>query len=102
MKQIELVFDRDCPNVDKARHNLREALALAGLSESWKEWDRSDAATPADLSRFGSPTVLVDGVDIAESPEQAGNNCRVYSDGNGRFQGAPAVEVLVSALNKTE
>src|SRR5258708_27254383 len=62
--RVEMVFDRTCPNVERARSMIRIALAQVGAAEAWKEWDRDDPATPADLVGFASPTVLVDRHDV--------------------------------------
>ena len=40
MKTIELIIDRDCPNVVDAREELRRALAELELPLEWQEWDR--------------------------------------------------------------
>ena len=57
--KVELVYDKDCPNVAEARHNLLRAFAEAGTPARWTEWDQSRPETPARLRGFGSPTVLV-------------------------------------------
>jgi len=98
MNQIELVYDKDCPNVEQARQNLREALRRADLPNTWQEWDRNNPASPDHAKRFGSPAILIDGKDVAGIAQKAGNNCRVYPDGNSGFGGAPSVEKIVKAL----
>jgi mercuric ion transport protein len=111
---IELVYDLTCPNVERCREALRAAMAHVGLPPSWTEWDRNDPATPAVYRPYGSPTVLVDGRDIAAPPDTvadgtaatvalraipSGNSCRVYSDDAvGRLSGAPSVPSIVRAL----
>ena len=57
--KVELVYDKDCPNVAEARHNLLRAFAEAGTPARWTEWDQSRPETPARPRGFGSPTVLV-------------------------------------------
>jgi hypothetical protein len=64
-RDITLVYDADCPNVTEARVALREALQRAGLEPQWIEYDRAAPGTPVPLLRFGSPTILVDGIDVA-------------------------------------
>lgn len=78
MKKIELIYDRECPNVEKTRLNIQTALVKAGLPQIWKEWNRNEPSSPIHVKKIGSPTILVDGKDIAEAPETEGNNCRVY------------------------
>lgn len=99
---IELVVDRDCPNVALSRSALHAALERAHLPVSWREWDRNAPDTPLEYRHFGSPTILVNGCDIGGAPGAApaeGNSCRVYADEtNGRLAGAPSVQSIVDAL----
>lgn len=102
--RIDLVFDNECPNVDDARALLRTALAEAGLQPTWREWERAAAETPTDLRGLGSPSILVDGVDVSganqeRAPLEAANCCRIYENG-GRFRGVPAIGVVVAALSR--
>ena len=99
MKKVELVFDADCPNKDAAIDRVREALASAGLPPNWKEWNRSDPKSSPHVRRFGSPTVLVDGRDVAGTePGEEASSCRLYAGSGGGFTGAPALEDIVAAL----
>lgn len=100
MKKVELIYDRDCPNVEKTRRHIQDALTQTGLPQTWEEWDRNDASSPIHAKKFGSPTILVDGKDIAGASETEGNNCRVYlGDPNG-IKGVPSVEQIVLALKR--
>lgn len=62
---VELVYFVGCPNVDTARARLRSVLP----GGEWRERNLADAATPDRYRRFGSPTILVDGRDVARSVE---------------------------------
>jgi alkylmercury lyase len=96
--EITLVYDADCPNVPQARAALREAFERAGLQPRWIEYDRAAPGTPAPLLRYGSPTILVDGVDVAgEAGRAAGVSCRVYPSERG-LRGVPPVETIASAM----
>jgi hypothetical protein len=48
-----------------ARVALREALEREGVEPQWVEYDRAALDTSAPLLRFGSPTIFVEGVDVA-------------------------------------
>lgn len=100
--RIELVYDRDCPNVDRARGTIRAALEQVGSSATWVEWDRGDASTPAALRDYGSPTVLVNGRDVAsgenEDTRADANSCRVYMDECGCMYGAPSATLIADAI----
>ena len=68
MPIVELVAFDGCPNRDRARANLRAALAEAGLPSVWQELDASGRNVPDHARGWGSPTILVDGVDAAGRP----------------------------------
>ena len=89
--RVELVHFEGCPHAGEARRRLKLALAAAGLDQTWDEWDTSLAATPETYRRFGSPTVLVNGADVAGGAEGTGMGCVLG--------GAPAVGVILSALH---
>lgn len=99
--KIELITDMDCPNVEAARAVIREALETAGLPAEWTEWDRGAESSPPYVTGYGSPTVLVNGIDVVgESGAAAGNNCRIYVDDAGGFRGTPSCQVVVEALKE--
>ena len=98
-RKVELITDPECPNVEAAREQLRQAFAAVGESPSWDEWDLQAADVPAHAKLYGSPTVLVNGRDVVgEATESDANCCRVYEGKNGRFQGVPSLEEIVDAL----
>lgn len=99
MPTVELIYDPDCPNVEKAREQLRRALAEAGLPLQWQEWNRAAPEAPNHAREYGSPTILVDGRDLAGlSPSEEVNSCRVYPDPDGRLMRVPAMEMIATAL----
>lgn len=100
--KIELIFDAECPNVEAARSSLRMALAQAGLPAQWQEWERSAPCTPRRLRGFGSPAVLINGVDVTGTPPAGAACCRVYQDRDGRMLGAPSPETVGCALRSAE
>ena len=102
--RIDLVFDNECPNVHDARALLRTVLAEAGLQPKWREWERAAVETPAELRGLGSPSILVDGVDVSgadqvHGPLEGANCCRIYEN-DGRFRGVPSIEVVAAALSR--
>lgn len=99
MTRAELIYDTDCPNVQRARSALLEGFNVAGLQPSWIEWDRQSPDSPAYARRCGSPTILVDGRDVAGvAPGNDGSSCRLYRNGSGAFGGAPSAEQVADAL----
>jgi hypothetical protein len=88
-----------CSNVAATRANLLKAFAAAFLEAKWTEWERSSPSSPAYAAGFGSPTVLVEGRDVAgENPTQYISGCRLYASAEGRYSGTPSVELILSYL----
>lgn len=100
MPKVELIYDADCPNAEAARSQLRLALARAGQAPEWDEWERSDPAAPPYVRRYGSPTILVDGCDVAGGAPTEADCCRLYQGENGRLQGVPSAETIASAVRQ--
>jgi len=97
---VELVFDPGCPNVDGARDVLTRALQDAGAPAVWTEWSTEDHDCPEDRRAYGSPTILVNGEDVAPGPhpwtprsERAGPRCRIYRTAEGASGVPPRAEV---------
>jgi len=99
MPEVLLIYDSDCPNVADCRTNLIKAFAASSKKPSWQEIDRSsDDATP-HVRGFGSPTVLVNGSDVAgQQPVLDGASCRLYQTEDGGYVGVPSVEMIAASL----
>jgi hypothetical protein len=97
MHDVVLLFERSCPNVGDARRNLHRAFSVAGLEASWRELDIDAPETPEEWRAFGSPTVLVDGVDVGGGAPGDVATCRVY-DAHGSLVRAPSVDRIVAHL----
>jgi hypothetical protein len=100
MPRVELIYDADCPNVLDARRVLEEAFSLASLEPSWTEWERSSPGSPPHVRGYGSPTILVDGRDLAGAEPTADgcDACRVYDHGGGVLRGVPRAAQIAAAL----
>jgi mercuric ion transport protein len=102
MTRVELIYDADCPNVTAVRQQLIRAFAALGIVPRWQEWERRATRSPAHVRDFASPTILVNGRDVAQSTAIAGSGaCRVYTDETGRLSGIPALESITAALSAT-
>lgn len=90
--RVHLLYRRDCPNVGAARENLRLAMRGAGLLVSWTDVDLGGASVPARWRGFPSPSVLIDGTDVAtgKASSEGGASCR--------FAGAPSAESIGARL----
>jgi len=95
--RVQLLFFEGCPHVEAARHVLGQALDSAGLGELVVEQIDVDAAsTPVEFRDWGSPTILIDGVDIAGERGPSGRSCRLY--GNAGAAGVPSEQLIEKQL----
>lgn len=94
---VEFVYEKSCPNVQAARTRLIEAFREAGVPPAWTEWETGDPATPERLRTVGSPTVLVNGADVAGMDADAAC-CRLYA-AHGEDRGVPPLDAIVAALH---
>jgi len=97
MAIVDLVYASDCPNVSLARANLRVAFARTGVKPEWSEHRIGDPEAPEHTRGYGSPTILVDGRDVAGLLPSAESSCRIY-EGAGGWVGAPVAEKIAAAL----
>ena len=103
MTTIELIYDHDCPNVSKARAQLLRAFAEAEIRPGWSEWQRDDPAAPDYVRGYGSPTILVNGKDVAGAEASEGISCcRLYAGSASDLQGVPSVQLIVAALRAAD
>ena len=80
MPTVEFVYEKSCPNVNGTRTRLVEAFRIAGIAPKWTEWETGDPATPNSRRKWGSPTILIDGADIAGAGDDETNDCcRIYA-----------------------
>lgn len=101
--RVELVYDSDCPNVGQARAALLQAFSRAKISASWIEWDWKAPESPTYIRGYGSPTILVDGKDVADAePGEEVDCCRLYSDTANGFCRVPSVRQIAAALTKND
>lgn len=99
--KVELIYDADCPNVTPARALLIKAFTRTGVSARWLEWERSAPDSPGYVKRYGSPTILIDEQDVAETGAVSGSGaCRIYNDDRGKLSGTPPLEAVCAALTK--
>lgn len=99
--EIEVLFVPDCPNLERVRRRLRDALDRAHIDAAVRE---TEVATPGGAARLGmkgSPTILIDGHDPFAAPGGPSLSCRLYAV-EGTLDGAPSVDQLVAALPRPD
>jgi len=94
---ITLLYVEDCPNWKVADERL-SAIA-AERADIRMTRHLVETAAEAERTRFhGSPSILVDEVDVfAEPGSEVGLSCRRYLTPDG-YQGAPTLDQLRAAL----
>ena len=97
--KVELIYEKTCPNINAAREQLIKALNKANMPLHWVEWEVSNDDTPDYARQYGSPTILINGVDsIGETATETPDCCRIYTDENGQTSGVPSLNSLVKAF----
>ena len=96
--KVELLHIVDCPNTVVAEEHARAALDSLGLTDVPVELVTIHSEAEAASTQFGgSPTILVDGVDLFPTAPVRSLACRVYATGSG-YAGAPTQEQIEAAL----
>jgi hypothetical protein len=104
MPAIEFFYFEDCPSHDRALallHEVMEQLGMGGVPTAVIRVESQEEAEHYGF--YGSPTILVDGVDIAPLPEgipQPALACRAYRRADGRISPLPPRELIEAALRR--
>jgi Alkylmercury lyase len=96
---IEVLTVPDCPHRAVAMARLRVALAATGTEGAVvSERVIANEAQAVAVGMNGSPTILLDGVDLfAVEPAEPSVSCRLYPSQAG-MEGAPTVDALIDAV----
>lgn len=99
MATIELLHIAGCPNSEVTLDRLQRAVANAMPSNAQIKYTLVDSAeTAAQVSFAGSPTILLDGVDLFPTDGRTTDlACRIYLTPNG-LAGAPTQLQIEAAL----
>jgi len=98
--RVELLLWSGCPSHERARTQLSEAMAQAGLDPGSVTEIAVETEEEAERERFiGSPTVRVDGVDAVDPGDrEPALTCRLYRRPDGSPSPLPDSEELREAL----
>ncbi|GGO85475.1 hypothetical protein GCM10011584_05530 [Nocardioides phosphati] len=98
---IALLYFDDCPNWKIADERLA-AIAAERLDLTVSRHLVDTLEEAERLGFHGSPSILVDGVDVFAEPDAGvGLSCRVYRTPDGQA-GAPTIEQLREALARQD
>jgi hypothetical protein len=100
--QVELLFWEGCPSHPAALADVRAALAELGLDPSAVLVREVASDAQAARERFpGSPTIRVDGADVAEgADEPPALTCRIFRRRDGRASPTPDPADVRDALHR--
>ena len=94
-----LSFD-GCPLAPRALDNLLAAICLldSEIPVDFENIDLLSDSTPNEVKRWGSPTILINGADLAGHSKGDACGCRIYkSDG-----GVPTMDEILQAIRKAD
>jgi hypothetical protein len=100
--RIEFVMFPGCPHAAAARRVLDRVLAVAGVTDPVEEIDTTAPETPDHLRNWGSPTILINGLDFEGQAIPTAPSCRLYTDRLGRTLGAPSEMLLLAAVQRVQ
>ncbi len=99
--RVEFLWWSGCPSWERGIAELREAMEELGLDPGAIEMHQIETEDDAVRESFpGSPTIRIDGADVAEAGPTANSpmTCRVYRRRDGRPSPLPDPEDLRAAL----
>jgi mercuric ion transport protein len=100
---IEFVYEKGCPNIKPTRQILLQAFSKMNVKPHWQEWEVNDSSSPQYVRQYGSPTILVNGIDIDELKDSNNaNQCRLYTQTDNVFSGVPPLEKIINAIQKAK
>lgn len=79
--KVEVLYLSDCPSHPAAVRLVKNVLAAEGVATDIREVLVRDERMASDLKFVGSPTIRINGRDIAEEPQTEKNFalcCRLY------------------------
>jgi hypothetical protein len=82
--KIEFLFMQDCPNISSMWESLQAAMKELQYNQPIEKLDLNALSEKQDKrAGFGSPTILVNGKDLYDSPfpETFNPSCRYYPNG---------------------
>ena len=99
--RVEILHIDECPNWVEAGARVEAALVELGHGDDEVTYRLlTDSADAAVVPFAGSPTILLDGVDVFPTDGRTSDlACRVYRTGTG-FAGVPTVAQLVEAIQE--
>lgn len=101
--KVEVLYVADCPSHAAAVTLVKDILAAQGVAAEINEVLVPDEQTARELRFLGSPTIRINGRDVAESPKTVvfALSCRLYP-GSQQIGLPPAEKVLRAVAEARE
>jgi hypothetical protein len=102
--RVSFLFYEDCPSHDLALERLREVLDEKGIEASVEVVKVESEEQAQELRFVGSPTILLNGQDIAPPPPDSryALTCRAYHLEDGRISPLPSPDTIRRAIDAAE
>lgn len=97
--KIEVLYVSECPSHPAALKLVKDVLAAQGVAADIHEVLVADEKMAHELQFVGSPTIRINGRDVAEESQERQDfalSCRLYA--GSRHVGLPPVEVIHRAV----
>jgi hypothetical protein len=100
--KIEILYFDGCPNRKVADQRVREVLDEMGVRAKVVHVNVKDEDVAQEIWFPGSPTILVNGVDVAPASNGVpfSMGCRIYPTSSG-FDGAPDKDAIRTAIERS-
>lgn len=104
MTDIHFLYFEDCPSHPDALARLKQVMDEEGVADEVRITKVETDEQAAQWHFVGSPTIHINGEDIAPPPADAPTmlTCRVYQLENGRFSPLPSKNMIRTALQNAE
>ena len=101
---VRLLTFAGCPLAPQARARVSEVIGGLdpGLHIDFQELDIEAPDTPDDYTRWGSPTILINGRDMTGAQPGAATCCRVYFTRDGVPDTAHIIKAIKEAATGNE
>jgi hypothetical protein len=104
MPRVEFFYWAECPSHERALAILLETMAEQKIQAPVEIIEVKSEVEAERYQFYGSPTIHIDGVDIAPLPEdmaQPSLTCRAYRRADGRISPLPPRELIAAALHRS-
>jgi hypothetical protein len=103
MPKVEFLYWADCPSHERALALLREVMTEEQIQAPVEIVEVKTEAEAQQYKFYGSPTIRIDGADIAPLTEysiQPTLTCRAYRRADGRISPLPPRDAIVAAFRQ--